>query len=373
MKSLASCVEGVAMKAFAQQTSAGGNDWYALPEDFRFESDEITAHPEFGGVYLDLYLKDPRFPLSYPRKFLEAMMKRFIDIVSSTSASIDAQEKELALQLSAAVINLFIAQPQIVEHAVTLGYMTSLVGVVAAEGASPADDRATELRGGSLRIIHQMVNSVTGAQALATCSKPYAVTTLMLAMDWNVAASILALETLKRALGAENRSRDVLVAQSLSGGLLQKLIEILNWQNRAEGSRTGGDGSDAAATPTNESSGGADAEGVSDGTATGATSPPDFDRSLIVLDSAATEKGTNRVLCIEVLKLLALDGTRYGPQIQEKLNTIDAWSYYRDQKLDLFLPKGSSSSSSGVVGALAGGQLQTYALPAPADASSSDT
>ena len=363
---LAACVEGIASKAFDRQMSAGGCDWFSIPEDFCFEAEEIKAHPEFGGVYLDLYLKDPRFPLSYPRKFLEAMMKRFTEIVTSSPEAIDAQEKELALQLSSAMINLFIAQPQMIDHGVTLGYMTSLVGVVAGDGVAPADERATELRGGSLRIIHQMVNSPAGAQALATCSKPYAVTTLMFAMDWNLAAGILALETLKRALGIGNRSRDILVAQSISGGLLQKLIDVLSWNT------TGGDGgeTDASSSSAAATNGEADAAAATTSTS-GASAAAGFDHSLIVLDAAATEKGTKRVLCIEVLKLLALEGTRYGPQIQERLSSIDAWSYYRDQKLDLFLPKGSSTSSTGVVGALAGGELQKYALPAPADASSS--
>ena len=71
------------------------------------------------------------------------------------------------------------------------------------------------------------------------------------------------------------------------------------------------------------------------------------------------------MLCIEVLKLLALEGSRYGAQIQEKLNAVEAWAHYRDQKLDLFLPQGASESSTGVVGALAGGTLENFALPAP--------
>ena len=354
---LAACVEKLAKKAFAHQTRKEGGDWFAIPEDFQFTTDEIAAHPELGGVYLDLYLKDPRFPLSYPRKFLEALLKQFVEIGvrrgagAGASGGVVVDRKELGLQLSSAMINLFIAQPQMIEHAVTLGYMASLVAIIAPEATAVAEEGAegagtsTEIRGGSLRIIHQMVNSPTGAQALATCSKPYAVSTLMTAMDWNLAGSILALETLKRALGAGNRSRDVLVAQSMSSGLIQKLINMLNWQ---AGTASGTDGDAASRT-------------ASSGAASGGGSS----QSIIALDSAGTEKGTNRVLCIEVLKLLALEGSRYGGQIQEKLNAVEAWSHYRDQKLDLFLPQGAAESSTGVVGALAGGTLENFALPAP--------
>jgi hypothetical protein len=52
---------------------------------------------------------------------------------------------------------------------------------------------------------------------------------------WGLAGSVLALETVKRAIVSENLSRDLLIGPLLSGGLLTRLLEKLDWQ------RTGGE------------------------------------------------------------------------------------------------------------------------------------
>lgn len=53
----------------------------------------------------------------------------------------------------------------------------------------------------------------------------------MSAMDhWGLAGSVLALETVKRAIVLDNVSRDLLIGTLLSGKLLEKLLHKLDWQ-----------------------------------------------------------------------------------------------------------------------------------------------
>lgn len=61
-----------------------------------------------------------------------------------------------------------------------------------------------------LRLVHCVLLSVVAGEALATCHPP-AVTTLFRCRGWGLAGSVLALESLKRALAPGNRGRDALV------------------------------------------------------------------------------------------------------------------------------------------------------------------
>ena len=52
------------------------------------------------------------------------------------------------------------------------------------------------------------------------------------------AGTALALETLKRALSLDNRSRDSLVSAALSVGLVQLLLQRLDWRQKQAGEAT---------------------------------------------------------------------------------------------------------------------------------------
>ena len=51
---------------------------------------------------------------------------------------------------------------------------------------------------------------------------------------WGVAGSVLALETLQRALQLGNRARSLLVGAALSAGLIPTLLAKLDWRTRAQ-------------------------------------------------------------------------------------------------------------------------------------------
>ena len=99
-----------------------------------------------------------------------------------------------------------------------------------AEGQAPSSDPPDELGGSVLRLLHQLASATSAAEALARTSPP-AAPTLMAAMGWGMAGSALALETLQRALTLANRARDSLVGSALGAGLVQVLLQRLDWRS----------------------------------------------------------------------------------------------------------------------------------------------
>ena len=98
------------------------------------------------------------------------------------------------------------------------------------EGEPPSSEAPDELGGSALRLLHQLANATSAAEALARTSPP-AVPTLMAAMGWGMAGSALTLETLQRALTLANRARDSLVGSALGAGLVQVLLQRLDWRS----------------------------------------------------------------------------------------------------------------------------------------------
>ncbi len=103
-----------------------------------------------------------------------------------------------------------------------------------AEGQAPSSDPPDELGGSVLRLLHQLASATSAAEALARTSPP-AAPTLMAAMGWGMAGSALALETLQRALTLANRARDSLVGSALGAGLVQVLLQRLDWRSGSGG------------------------------------------------------------------------------------------------------------------------------------------
>lgn len=141
--------------------------------------------------------------------------------------------------LSAAAVAAMHHHPLLAEHGVALGYVSKLLRVLdtrvpkASNGAAaqrhaaiqPADD----ISGCALRLLHALCAAPSAGEALAR-STPPAVPVLVGAIHWGGAATVLAVETLKRGLSATNRSRDLLVGAALHAGLLQMLLDRLDWR-----------------------------------------------------------------------------------------------------------------------------------------------
>lgn len=148
--------------------------------------------------------------------------------------------------LSAAAVALLRHHPLLADRLTTLGYIPRLLALLAARtpaapaahvaqdgdgsasaaaGAEPAAAAATagpaaEESGALLRLLHQLCASSAASESLAAAAPPHpAIPVLLGATRGGHAATLLVLETLKRALGPSNRNRDMLVAQALQVGL----------------------------------------------------------------------------------------------------------------------------------------------------------
>ncbi|XP_039785026.1 dnaJ homolog subfamily C GRV2-like isoform X2 [Panicum virgatum] len=347
--SLSAQLATMASDLYQEQMKGRVVDW-DVPEQASGQH-VMKDEPQVGGIYVRLFLKDPKFPLRNPKRFLEGLLDQYVSSVAATHYEAHAVDPELPLLLSAALVSLLRVHPALSDHVGYLGYVPKLVAAMAYEGRreSMASGQATSgsqaepsehdnsgqpeanvqtpqerVRLSCLRVLHQLASSTTCAEAMAATSAgtPQVVPLLMKAIGWQ-GGSILALETLKRVVGAGNRARDALVAQGLKVGLVEVLLGILDW-------RAGGRQGLCNQMKWNES-----------------------------------EASIGRVLAVEVLHAFATEGAHCA-RVREVLNSSDVWGAYKDQKHDLFLPSNAQSSAAGVAGLIENSSSRlTYALTAP--------
>lgn len=95
-----------------------------------------------------------------------------------------------------------------------------------AEGIEEVD----QVGGTALRLLHQLSASLPAAEAISRATPTAAMPFLGAMAAWGLAGSVLALETIKRAIVMDNLSRDLLIGPLLSMQFLQKLLNKLDWQ-----------------------------------------------------------------------------------------------------------------------------------------------
>ena len=183
-----------------------------------------------------------------------------------------------------------------------------------------------DLGGSIIRFVHQLLTSVSAAEALAGTAPP-AIPILMSTMCWGVAGSVLSLESMKRALITVNRSRDLLVEQALRVKLIDRLLQLLDWQRKTPGS-------EVAVLP-----GFSHAEE----------------------QTQQRDLGVQRSLAVDIINLLAEEGA-HAERVKALLEASEVWNAYKNQKHDLFLPSGATNTS-GVVHLLQGSEVARFALP----------
>jgi DnaJ homolog subfamily C member 13 len=156
---------------------------------------------QVGGIYVRLFLKDPKFPLRNPKRFLEGLLDQYLSSIAATHhESSQAVDPELPLLFSAALVSLLRVHPALADHVGYLGYVPKLVTAMADEGrrevmasveakvgsqtqlngqygaeASPAEQPAgptpqERVRLSILRVLHQLASSTICAEAVATTS-----------------------------------------------------------------------------------------------------------------------------------------------------------------------------------------------------------
>ncbi|KAL4589683.1 hypothetical protein LXL04_002591 [Taraxacum kok-saghyz] len=341
--SLAAQVATMASDVYQEQMKGRVFDW-DVPEQASTQQ-EMRDEPQVGGIYVRLFLKDPKFPLRNPKRFLEGLLDQYLTSIAATHHDVHGPDPELPLLLSAALVSLLRVHPALADHVGYLGYVPKLLSAVAfearremmsAEESRTAFESEEDLSHASqtpqervrlscLRVLHQLAASTTCAEAMAATSvgTTQVVPLLMKAIGWQ-GGSILALETLKRVVVAGNRARDALVAQGLRVGLIEVLLGLLDW-------RAGGRNGLSSQMKWNES-----------------------------------EASIGRVLSIEVLHAFATEGAHCS-KVRDILDSSEVWAAYKDQKHDLFLPSNAQIATAGIAGLIehSSSSRLTYSLTAP--------
>ncbi|GIM04041.1 hypothetical protein Vretimale_8678, partial [Volvox reticuliferus] len=351
----------------------GQYDW-ALPPGAAVQYDKLRGELFVGGAYVRLFLKNPKHPLRNPAKFAEGLLERYLSELASAN-----RDSDLLVLLAAALVALLRSHSLLAEQLCRGGYVSKLLAQLgaltrhlqpsqpqllsstvgptssAADGTTPsaagtgalsspplpqaAAAGLAEACGSALRILHQLCDSPSVAEAFATASPPV-VQVLCDAMQLGPAARVLALEALKRALAPVNRQRDALVLQALQYGLIPELLASLDWQ-----SSRGGPAVVPGPVANTGSATGGDSAGGGGGTG--------GDDDVAVL----------RVLAVDVLKALQLEGL-HSQQVNNLLDGSAVWQAYCHQRHDLYLPSGAIAQGS-VVGLLTAPETARFALPPP--------
>lgn len=333
--------EVASLAAAVRQQHAGGSYDWSPPTGYQLEYDSLRGEVYVGGVYVRLFLKNPKYAVRDPVKFSEALVEKYLQELTAAAAAANsgattaAASLDQCLLLSAAAVALLQGHGLLADHVAQLGssgrLLTNLAARTARIPAAPPDlpqhqqhrVPPDELGGSILRLLHQLAASTGAAEAMAASTNAPVVPTLLPAMAWGHGASILVLETLKRALSPANRQRDSLVAQALQAGLVQKLLLLLDWRS---------------------------GEAAADGSGS-------------MTQAQEQELAVERTLAVDMLRLLSDEGS-YSVQVNAILSQSPVWSAYRDQRHDMFLPSGATAET-GVVGLLTAGDTARFALPAP--------
>lgn len=338
-----------------KQHASNRYDW-SPPANYQLEYDKLRGEVYVGGVYVRLFLKNPKYPVRDPVKFAEALVEQYLQDLTVAAANGDGSAAALdrCLVLSAAAVALLQGHGLLADHIAQLGYTGRLLSLLAGRTAKitaataaagqqqgqPAQQQIQaapdELGGSILRLLHQLAAAHGASEALAVATGAPLVPTLVAAVAWGHGAGILVLETLKRALDTGNRQRDTLVVQALQVGLVDKLLNMLDWRSS---STVGPTAAEQAAGTTGHSGGPQQSQ------------------------AQEQEQAVERALAVDVLRLLAEEGS-YSGQVSAVLARSPVWAAYRDQRHDMFLPSGATAES-GVVGLLTAGDTARYALPAP--------
>lgn len=196
--SLSAQIATMASDLYREQMKGRVVDW-DVPEQ-ALGQQEMRDEPQVGVIYVRLFLKDLKFPLRNPKRFLEGLLDQYVSSVAA--AHYDMQvfvDPKLPLLLSAALVSLLRVHPALADHVGFLGYVPKLVAAMAYEGRRETmssgdikndnhisvedvyeiDDGQSQssvqtpqerVRLSCLRVRHQLAASTTCAEAMAATS-----------------------------------------------------------------------------------------------------------------------------------------------------------------------------------------------------------
>ncbi|MBA0810306.1 hypothetical protein Gohar_002310, partial [Gossypium harknessii] len=102
--SLSAQIATMVSDLYREQVKGRIVDW-DVPEQASAQQ-EMRDEPQVGGIYVRLFLKDPKFPLRNPKRFLEGLLDQYLSSIAATHYESESVDPELPLLLSAALVSL---------------------------------------------------------------------------------------------------------------------------------------------------------------------------------------------------------------------------------------------------------------------------
>eukprot|EP00123_Amoebidium_parasiticum_P014853 comp22669_c0_seq1/m.35022 comp22669_c0_seq1/g.35022 ORF comp22669_c0_seq1/g.35022 comp22669_c0_seq1/m.35022 type:complete len:2507 (-) comp22669_c0_seq1:101-7621(-) len=305
LSNVALVIEQQADGFYRDQTADRHRAW-VIPEAQQYtEGTEISQRLVIAGIYLDLFLKDPKYPLRNPKGFLEGLLVKYMEVAGSGARS--KRDKDVLTIVATATVSLLRVQPTLSDHVASLGYIGKLVGLLTG-AVNPSDHPNVPIIDSVISILHTLASSKPCAEMMSTAGGFVRGLKGVIEGEGVSPGSVAAsMEILKTLLDrSRNLSVDNLVDQVMQVEFVPFLLHQLEWRALEPGSKP------------------------------------------------QRDLGLGKIHAIDSLKTLSEPGhTRHSPRIQSILDGSEVWQAYRGQRHDLFLP---STQTDAVAGYLKGAE-----------------
>ena len=228
---------------------------------------------QVGGVYLNLFVKQPMWSVRKPRDFLQGLLEKFCELSQKPH-----QDKEVLELVGDSLCKFLSSQPSMCDYIVALGYLPQIV--------KQLDHKNIDVVHNSLLALHEVAVSKPCVENLAgqhaQTADPIAA---LLRANERVPDDIgVVMDTLER-LVTRSTERGNTLKLAMANQLVQKLLAMLE-------------------------------KGFA---------------------GSSTASSARAIIIKVIKGMLAVDDPLYRPQIQHILDESPIWRKYKDQSHDLFL------------------------------------
>lgn len=251
---------------------------WRIPEDTVVLGEGVDDM-QVGGVYLQLFIKQPMWSVRKPRDFLQGLLEKFCELCQKPH-----QDKEVLELVGESLCKFLSSQPSMADYIVALGYLPQLV--------KQLDHKNDDVVHYSMLVLHEIAVSKPCVESLANTATNAStdIIAALLRANERIADDIgVVMDTLERLVTRSSVDRGNMIKLAMQNQLVQKLLALLE---------RGFAGSSTASSA--------------------------------------------RAIIIKVIKgMLSVDDPMYKPQIQHILDESSIWRKYKDQSHDLFLTSGA--------------------------------
>lgn len=269
---------------------------YELPEKYKIMYEDLKDEIYIGGVYLRLYLKDPKYTLRAPKVFLENCLKLLLDEGKTEIKRLNGQaieedkerqssgdctqpdelKEKLFNVIASAIICVLRSQTALSDHVAYLGYITKLVDLLTKS--------AKDFPHGDLTIA--LVRVLKDCTSSPVCIEKFSETEIMSALKKTIEPlgqdSAITLELMHLLTRGASST---LIEKAIDEDLIEYLLQCLE------------------------------------------------DPMTTVIESSKA-----KVHCVDILKSMSKDKF-HGMRVQLILDKHENWEQYKHQKHDLFISK----------------------------------